>query len=50
MDREKKIRILMDLRSQARDEYLAEVPCIVLEMDKEEEQAIVSVHNINNDC
>ena len=45
MDREKKLRILMDPRSQARDEYLAEFPCIVLEMDKEEEQ----VDNINKD-
>ena len=47
MDKEHKLRMLMDPRSQARDEYLAKVSWVVLNMEKEEEeQVIVYLHNI----
>ena len=40
MDREKKLRMMMDPKSQARDEYLADMSCLVLEMDKVEQQIL----------
>ena len=46
MDKEEKLRMLMDPRSQARDEYLTNVSYIVVEMDKEEKQVIVCFYKI----